>query len=74
MRLCFVLFGLAGTLLLYAILRMQHSLPWFFRQYHGKDAGSSGSQHVNNLSFIEIRFANQNSGKGNATSADSRQK
>ena len=28
---CFVLFGLAGTLLLYAILRMQQFLPWFFR-------------------------------------------
>jgi len=27
---CFVLFGLAGTLLLYAILRMQQFLPWFF--------------------------------------------
>jgi potassium-transporting ATPase potassium-binding subunit len=31
---CFVLFGLVGTLLLYAILRMQQSLPWFFPQYH----------------------------------------
>ena len=31
---CFVLFGFAGTLLLYAILRMQHFLPWFFPQYH----------------------------------------
>ncbi len=31
---CFVLFGLAGTLLLYAILRMQQVLPWFFPQYH----------------------------------------
>ena len=31
---CFVLFGLIGTLLLYAILRMQHFLPWFFPQYH----------------------------------------
>ncbi|MGA8619715.1 MAG: potassium-transporting ATPase subunit KdpA [Candidatus Sulfotelmatobacter sp.] len=31
---CFVLFGLTGTLLLYAILRMQHFLPWFFPQYH----------------------------------------
>ena len=31
---CFVLFGLAGTLLLYAILRMQQFLPWFFPQYH----------------------------------------
>ncbi|MGO9084687.1 MAG: potassium-transporting ATPase subunit KdpA [Candidatus Sulfotelmatobacter sp.] len=30
---CFVLFGLAGTLVLYAILRMQHFLPWFFPQY-----------------------------------------
>jgi K+-transporting ATPase ATPase A chain len=30
---CFVLFGFAGTLLLYAILRMQHILPWFFPQY-----------------------------------------
>ena len=31
---CFVFFGLAGTLLLYAILRMQQFLPWFFPQYH----------------------------------------
>jgi potassium-transporting ATPase potassium-binding subunit len=31
---CFVFFGLAGTLLLYAILRLQHFLPWFFAQYH----------------------------------------
>jgi potassium-transporting ATPase potassium-binding subunit len=31
---CFVLFGLAGTLLLYVILRMQQLLPWFFPQYH----------------------------------------
>jgi potassium-transporting ATPase potassium-binding subunit len=31
---CFVLFGLAGTLVLYAILRMQRVLPWFFPQYH----------------------------------------
>ena len=31
---CFVLFGLAGTLLLYAILRIQQHLPWFFPQYH----------------------------------------
>ncbi len=31
---CFVLFGLAGTLLLYAILKMQQVLPWFFPQYH----------------------------------------
>ncbi len=31
---CFVLFGLAGTLLLYAILTLQQFLPWFFPQYH----------------------------------------
>ena len=31
---CFILFGLTGTLLLYAILRMQQFLPWFFPQYH----------------------------------------
>jgi len=31
---CFVLFGLAGTLLLYGLLRMQQFLPWFFPQYH----------------------------------------
>ena len=31
---CFVLFGLAGTLLLYSILRLQQFLPWFFPQYH----------------------------------------
>jgi len=31
---CFVLFGFAGTILLYAILRMQQFLPWFFPQYH----------------------------------------
>src|SRR5580692_6973997 len=31
---CFVLFGLAGTLLLYGILRLQQFLPWFFPQYH----------------------------------------
>jgi len=31
---CFVLFGLTCTLLLYAILRMQQFLPWFFPQYH----------------------------------------
>jgi K+-transporting ATPase ATPase A chain len=31
---CFVLFGLAGTLLLYGILRLQPFLPWFFPQYH----------------------------------------
>jgi K+-transporting ATPase ATPase A chain len=30
---CFVLFGLTGTLLLHAILRMQQFLPWFFPQY-----------------------------------------
>jgi potassium-transporting ATPase potassium-binding subunit len=30
----FVLFGLTGTLLLYAILRTQQFLPWFFPQYH----------------------------------------
>jgi len=31
---CFVLFGLVGTVLLYAILRLQRFLPWFFPQYH----------------------------------------
>jgi K+-transporting ATPase ATPase A chain len=31
---CFVVFGLAGTLLLYGILRLQQFLPWFFPQYH----------------------------------------
>src|SRR5260370_31474929 len=31
---CFALFGLAGTLLLYGILRLQQVLPWFFPQYH----------------------------------------
>src|SRR5258708_575119 len=31
---CFVLFGFTGTLLLYAILRMQQFLLWFFPQYH----------------------------------------
>jgi K+-transporting ATPase ATPase A chain len=31
---CFVLFGFAGTLLLYGILRLQQFLPWFFPQYH----------------------------------------
>jgi K+-transporting ATPase ATPase A chain len=31
---CFVLFGLFGTLLLYAILRLQRILPWFFPDYH----------------------------------------
>lgn len=30
---CFVLFSLAGTFLLYFILRMQQVLPWFFPQY-----------------------------------------
>ncbi len=30
---CFVLFGLAGTLLLYGILRMERILPWFFSEY-----------------------------------------
>jgi K+-transporting ATPase ATPase A chain len=29
----FVMFGCAGTLLLYAILRAQHFLPWFYPQY-----------------------------------------
>jgi potassium-transporting ATPase potassium-binding subunit len=32
--LCFLLFGLVGTLLLYAILRLQQFLPWFFPHYH----------------------------------------
>jgi len=31
---CFVLFGFAGTLLLYGILRVQQFLPWFFPRYH----------------------------------------
>ena len=31
---CFVLFGLTGTVLLYFILRLQRFLPWFFPQYH----------------------------------------
>ncbi len=31
---CFVLFSLTGTLLLYAILRMQRFLPWYFPRYH----------------------------------------
>jgi len=31
---CFLLFGFAGTLLPYGILRMQQFLPWFFPQYH----------------------------------------
>jgi len=30
---CFILFGLVGTLLLFAILRLQQFLPWFFPQY-----------------------------------------
>ena len=30
---CFILFGFVGTLLLYALLRMQQFLPWFFPQY-----------------------------------------
>ncbi|MFZ0800622.1 MAG: potassium-transporting ATPase subunit KdpA [Terriglobales bacterium] len=30
---CFVFFSLAGTLLLYAILRLQQFLPWFFPEY-----------------------------------------
>src|SRR5262249_42751764 len=29
----FVLFGLAGTVLLYAILRLQHLQPWFVPEY-----------------------------------------
>jgi potassium-transporting ATPase potassium-binding subunit len=31
---CFLLFGFVGTLLLYALLRTQQFLPWFFPQYH----------------------------------------
>jgi K+-transporting ATPase ATPase A chain len=31
---CFVLFGLVGTALLYVVLRTQQFLPWFFPQYH----------------------------------------
>ena len=31
---CFALFGFVGTLLLYAILRMQQYLPLFYPQYH----------------------------------------
>ena len=31
---CFVLFGFFGTSLLYAILRVQRFLPWFFPAYH----------------------------------------
>jgi potassium-transporting ATPase potassium-binding subunit len=30
---CFLLFGLIGTFLLYVILRLQQFLPWFFPQY-----------------------------------------
>jgi len=30
---CFVLFGLFGTLVLYAILRVQRLLPWFYPEY-----------------------------------------
>ena len=30
----FLLFGLAGSLLLYALLRLQQFLPWFFPPYH----------------------------------------
>jgi potassium-transporting ATPase potassium-binding subunit len=31
---CFVLFGLVGTGLLYVVLRTQQFLPWFFPPYH----------------------------------------
>lgn len=31
---CFILFGLSCTLLLYALLRVQRFLPWFFPAYH----------------------------------------
>jgi len=31
---CFVLFGMTCTLLLYAILRLQRFLPWFYPEYH----------------------------------------
>ncbi|MGA2649057.1 MAG: potassium-transporting ATPase subunit KdpA [Terracidiphilus sp.] len=31
---CFVVFSTVGTLALYAILRFQHFLPWFFPEYH----------------------------------------
>src|SRR5262249_32740572 len=31
---CFVLTGLCGTVLLYAIIRLQYLLPWFFPEYH----------------------------------------
>ena len=30
----FVVFGMAGTLLLYAILRLQRFLPWFYPRPH----------------------------------------
>jgi len=30
---CFVIFGLVGTLVLYAILRLQRFLPWYFPAY-----------------------------------------
>src|ERR1035441_6521348 len=30
----FIIFGLICTFFLYAILRFQHFLPWFFPQYH----------------------------------------
>jgi potassium-transporting ATPase potassium-binding subunit len=31
---CFLIFGLACTLVLYAILRLQRFLPWFYPAYH----------------------------------------
>lgn len=31
---CFVFLGLACTILLYLILRLQHFLPWFYPAYH----------------------------------------
>ncbi|HTS35969.1 MAG TPA: potassium-transporting ATPase subunit KdpA [Candidatus Solibacter sp.] len=31
---CFILFGLSCTLLLYALLRVQRFMPWFFPAYH----------------------------------------
>ena len=31
---CFVLLGLAGSLLLYGLLRVQRFLPWFYFSYH----------------------------------------
>ena len=30
---CFGLFGLVNTLLLYAILKLQHLFPWFYPSY-----------------------------------------